>query len=163
MRKQNILDIRQEIPVKSFSVCTYICRQKTGRGQYLLLKRDCSYLHSVWQGVTGRIEKTETAWQTALRETREETGITPDRFYSANIVETFYEVSQNCISIIPIFVGLLDQEQPVQLSPEHSEYLWLPAKEAKEYLLFTQQKETIDYIEKEFIRKQPLDCLKISF
>ncbi|OPZ95117.1 MAG: dihydroneopterin triphosphate pyrophosphatase [Planctomycetes bacterium ADurb.Bin412] len=162
MNQQPKLEIRQEIPVKSFSVCTYICRSGNGQAQYLLLKRCCSYMKGVWQGVTGRIEKNETAWQTALREIQEETGLAPDRLYSANTVETFYEATQNCISIIPIFVGFLDGPQTVRLSREHDEYRWLPADQAKELLLFTQQKQTIDYLEQEFIRKPPLECLKIE-
>ena len=50
-----------------------------------------------------------------LREIKEETGLVPDRFYSANTIEAFYEVNQNCINLIPVFVGFIDTEYEVRL------------------------------------------------
>ncbi|HBD83024.1 MAG TPA: NUDIX hydrolase, partial [Dehalococcoidia bacterium] len=44
-----------------------------------------------WQEISGLIEPRETAWEAALREIKEETGLTPYRFYSADFVERFYE------------------------------------------------------------------------
>ena len=40
-----------------------------------------------------------------LREIEEETGLIPDRFYSADILEQFYRPDQNCVILVPVFVG----------------------------------------------------------
>ena len=162
MKDGNRLDIRQEIPVKSFAVCAYVCRTQDGAGRYLLLRRNTAYLEGVWQPVTGRVEKGETAWQAALREIDEEAGIAPDALYSANLVEIFYETSQNCINLIPVFVGLLARPQEVRLSPEHCAYRWSADDEAKQLLLFEQQRRAVDHIEKRFIQRDPMEFLRID-
>jgi hypothetical protein len=33
------MDVRQEIPVKSFSIAAYVCRVVSGRGRYLVIRR----------------------------------------------------------------------------------------------------------------------------
>ena len=40
--------------------------------------------------VSGGIHPEEKAWEAAIREVKEETGLTPERLYSADAVETFY-------------------------------------------------------------------------
>ena len=133
-----------------------------GTGKFLLLKRIGKYLDGVWQPITGRIEPGETAWQTALREVKEETDLVPDRLYSANRVEQFYEPSHNCICMAPIFVAFIDSDQNIKLSSEHSDFQWTTADDAQKYLLFPQQKQTIKQIETEFIKKDPIEFLKIN-
>ena len=154
--------INGEIPVRSFLIYCYICRIVKGTGEFLLLKRTSKYLSGIWQPVTGRIDGNETAWQAALREVKEETGLTPDRFYSSNRVESFYEISQNCISLAPVFVAFIDAGSEVKLSSEHSEYQWCTAEQAQPHLLFAQQRDTIGYIEAEFVKKEPVDYLEIN-
>ncbi len=89
-----MIDIRQETPIASFSILAYLCWKRDNTGMYLVLKRSSSYLTGTWQPISGRIEKGEKAWEAALREIKEETGLTPDRFYSTNQVESFYAVDQ---------------------------------------------------------------------
>jgi dihydroneopterin triphosphate diphosphatase len=156
------MDIREEVPIKSFSIAAYVCRVASGQGLYLMVKRSTPYLNETWQMVSGKIEKGEKAWQAALREIKEETGLVPDRLYSANEVELFYEVSQNCINIVPIFVGFIDTPQRVELSTEHSEYKWATREEAETLLTFDQQKKTIGIIEDKFVRQKPIEFLKIT-
>lgn len=156
------MDIREEVPIKSFSIAAYICRVEGGKGRYLILKRKSSHLSDSWQMVSGKIEKGEKAWEAALREITEETGLIPDRFYSVNKLEQFYEASQNCINLVPIFVGFIDSDQPVKISPEHSEYKWVLPEEAKEFLCFEHQTETMCMIEKKFVKQKPLEFLRIK-
>ena len=40
-----------------------------------------------------------------LREIEEATGLILDRFYSADILEQFYRPDQNCVILVPVFVG----------------------------------------------------------
>ena len=149
------MDIREEVPIKSFSIAAYICRIENGGAQFLIIKRQTSYLRDTWQMVSGRIEHGEKAWEAALREIREETGLIPDRLYSANDVELFYEVGQNCINLVPVFVGFIDSDQAVTLSPEHSEYKWVSPDEAAALLTFESQTKTIRMIEAKFVKQEP--------
>jgi len=156
------VDIRQEIPIKSFSIAAYICRVEKGVCQHLIIRRRPGYLGGTWQMVSGRIESGETGWEAALREIKEETGLTPDRFYSANTMEAFYEVNQNCINLIPVFVGFIDTDKDVQLSHEHSEYKWITVDEAQDYLVFSHQEEMLQTIERLFVRNKPNPMLEIK-
>jgi len=156
------MDIREEVPIKSFSIAAYICRIEDGRARFLVIKRQTSYLPDSWQTVSGKIEEGEKAWEAALREIREETGLVPDRFYSANDVELFYEVNQNCINLVPVFVGFVQSDQPVRLSTEHSEHKWVSSEEAGKLLRFDHQKVTMRMIEAKFVKQPPSEFLRIK-
>lgn len=155
--------IREEVPIKSFVVSAYLCRKDEDGGKFLLLLREAKYLHGTWQQVSGRIEHRETAWEAALREIREETGLTPYRFYSADFVERFYEPGQNVINMVPVFVGYVHEDQRVRLSEEHSDYMWVSADEANEHLHFSQQRESIAHIQRTFLDAEPSELLRINF
>lgn len=156
------MDIREEVPIKSFSVAAYLCRIEDGNARFLIMKRRTSYLLDTWQMVSGKLEKGEKAWEAALREIREETGLTPDRFYSAEEMELFYEVGQNCINLVPVFVGFIDSDQPVRLSSEHGEYKWVSPDESVGLMSFEHQTRTMRKIEDKFVKQKPLEFLRIK-
>ena len=64
----------QEIPIRSFAVSVVVIRHAATGPEVLLLRRTRS-LAGEWCQIAGAIEPGETAWQAALRETREETGL----------------------------------------------------------------------------------------
>lgn len=153
---------RQQIPIQSFSICAYICYGQGAEARFLILRRASRYLNKTWQMVSGKLEKGETGWEAALREIQEETGLKPDRLYSANLVETFYSAQDNCVNIVPVFVAILDHPQEVRLSHEHDDYRWIGAEEAQSYLVFDQQVEMIGLIQKRFMEREPNPFLKID-
>ena len=80
-QKKNILLILNSHPDISFTAddATFHALWKVeNKIQFLLLKRagTKNYEH-LWQGVAGKIEKGESAWQAALRELDEETSLKP--------------------------------------------------------------------------------------
>ena len=83
-----------------------------------------------WCQIAGRIEDGEKAWQAALRELREETGIRPEKLYSADICEQFYEAGRDAITVAPVFVAIVDKSATVSLNHEHSAYRWVSFDEA---------------------------------
>jgi dihydroneopterin triphosphate diphosphatase len=151
-----------KIPIRTRVVCAYIFKKETGKTKFLILKRNSRYMYGLWQQVAGRIEKGETAVQAILREIKEETGLTPKAFYSADMVESFYDDKHNCIHIIPVFVAVIDSKAKVVLSDEHSQFKWVSANQAKKLVSFLQQKTSIGIIEKEFARKKPPGELRIA-
>lgn len=154
--------MRQEIPVKSFSIAAYVCRVVSGRGRYLVIRRSTPYLKDTWQMVSGRVEPGETGWEAALREIEEETGLVPDRFYSANLLEQFYEPNQNCVNLVPVFAGFLDKDREVRLSWEHDAFEWIGVDDVDRYLLFENQRSSIRHIERRFVREAPNEFLRID-
>jgi len=156
-------EINGEIAIKAFVVSVYVCRKKNGQGRYLILKRKSGYMYGLWQQVSGKILQDEKGWQAALREIKEETGIVPESLYSVDVVESFYEATQNCINIIPVFVAFVSDNCDVKLSSEHSEYRWVTAQEAMAYVSYAPQKMSIETIEREFVNKEPPETLRIDF
>lgn len=138
--------------IPPFCISAFVIHQR----KYLLIKRCGKYLPGTWQMVSGGIHEGETAPQTALREIEEETALRPTRLYSADAVETFYFAAQDKIAFVPVFAAFVDRMEPVKLAPlEHDAYAWLPFEEARERLVFAEQRRVIDHIHQNFVLKEP--------
>jgi dihydroneopterin triphosphate diphosphatase len=148
----------------SHTVC-FIVRFIDGRSEYLLMHRCGEYLKGNWQMVTGGINQgMETAWQAALRELKEETGLTPQAFYTVDQIESFYEFNLDKILFGPIFLAIVDPSQEVQLSPlEHDRYVWKPYEEALDYLQFANQRRILNYIEERYVQRKPDPFFAVPF
>jgi dATP pyrophosphohydrolase len=110
--------------------------------------------------VSGGIEAGEKAWQTALREIYEETGVVVDRLYSADIIENFYEASRDAVVSVPVFAAYVNERSSVRLSPhEHDAHEWCSLDTAYERLVFSEQKRVLQHIHANFTLKQPNDFL----
>jgi dihydroneopterin triphosphate diphosphatase len=60
-----------------------------------------------------------------------------------------------------VFIGFVHEEHSVTINEEHSEYLWFTFEEAKEVVSLPSNKEVLQSIENNFIKKKPLSYLKI--
>ena len=91
-----------------------LCGNKT-----LIMKR-AHYKHDKWSGYWnfpgGQGEPNETTYQTALRETEEETGITPDQYKVVDHVD---------YKIYTMYVGVCKEEFVPVLDHEHTEWEWI--------------------------------------
>ncbi|MBX4884545.1 NUDIX domain-containing protein [Rhizobium bangladeshense] len=143
-----------EIPIRCFAVSVVVIRQRTAGHEVLLLRRNHTLIGE-WCQVAGGIEDDEKAWETALREVREETGLICDSLYSADICEQFYEADRNAISMLPVFVGVVDAEQTVFLKDEHSEFQWVSFAQAMEMVPFAGQRHVLKHVEAEFVNREP--------
>jgi 8-oxo-dGTP pyrophosphatase MutT (NUDIX family) len=94
----------------------------------------------IWQCVTGKIELGETPDETALRELKEETGLSASNLWTVDQVNHFFEAEQNRINLIPVF-GVEVEFEMVTLSLEHSEYKWCHLNEGVDLMLWNQQKQ----------------------
>jgi len=156
-------DIREEIPVKSFSIAAFICRVVDDEAQYLIIKRSSRTLYGSWQMVSGQVEPGENGVQAALREIEEETGLVPSNFYSANLCEQFYDTDYNVINLVPVFVAFVGNNSNVVLNEnEHSDYKWISIEEAEDYLIFDNQIKNMHHIDKMFIKREPNPFLEIK-
>jgi dATP pyrophosphohydrolase len=152
----------RELPVRPYGVCAYIVRRVEAGDEYLLLKRaPHEEIPNLWQPVAGGIHSGETAWQAAVREVGEETGLRIAKLYSANIIQSFYSAPDDCIVHFPVFVAFVSADQPVTISAEHSEYQWLDVDQAELLLTFRQHVTALREIDAWFVRRPPSEHLRI--
>ncbi len=143
-------------------ISAFVVFKKDSEPRYLLIRRCGKYLPGTWQMVSGGILEKETAPQAAFREIQEETGLIPTKLYSADVVETFYMKSCDKITSVPVFVAFVETMH-VTLSPtEHDAYEWLAFQEAKNKLLFSEQKRVISHIHEMFVTNQPHEFFEIE-
>ena len=124
-------------------VDAYVFRQISVGYKFLLLKRaDTKMYENLWQGVAGKIENGESAWQAALRELDEETGIKAKRMFIADHISKFYEQKGDRINLVPVF-GIETETEDVVLSNEHSMFRWMGIDKAERTLVWNGQKKGI--------------------
>lgn len=119
----------------------HVMRRENRAPQYLIMQRAPGEIYEgVWQGVTGKIQSGETAWQTALRELREETALKALHLWTIDHVNLFYESTTDTLNCIPVFGVEIAGGEPT-LSKEHQIYRWCSVNEAVDLLLWNQQRE----------------------
>lgn len=126
----------------------YVIRKFANETRFLVLKRNdnSKKLPGKWQVVTGKIDGSEKAYEAALRELKEETGITPIYFASLQNVTSVYDHKEDSVFLIPLFIAETDIDA-IQLSDEHSEYEWLSYDDAAEKVHWLNQGENILMVE----------------
>ncbi len=133
--------------VQSNMVEAHIFRMKNGRIEFLLLKRsDTEIYPGLWQMVSGTIHKGENAYQTALREIKEETNLSPLQFWVVPNINSFYSPEKNYISLLPVFAARVKSNAKVKISKEHSDYRWVTQNRAKKMLAWVGQRNSVDII-----------------
>ena len=132
--------------VKVRVVDCYIYRHTTDGIRFLLMKRNLNKIYEhLWQGVAGKIERGETSSEAAIRELKEETGLSPVNIFVADHVSRFYEVHGDRINLVPVFGIEVDSENVI-LSEEHISYKWADIDEALNTLVWNGQKKGIQTV-----------------
>ena len=96
--------------------------------KFLLL----NYPSGHWDFVKGKMEKGETTKQTALRETKEETGILDVEFcqgFEEEIEYYFYAEGEEIHKKVIFFLGKTETTE-VKISDEHNDFIWLNFEDA---------------------------------
>ena len=144
-------------------ITTYVICHTSDGPRYLLIRRCCGgYLNGTWQMVTGGTIEGEVAVQTALREIQEETGLTPVKLYSADAVETFFLHSQNKVIFVPVFVAFVEETNVQLCVDEHDAYEWLPFEEARNKLVWAEQRRIISHIHETCVMRSPNELLRLE-
>lgn len=141
----------------------HIFRRDNVSLKYLLLKRGEDEIYpGLWQMVTGKIKKGEKAYQTALREMKEETGLVPLRFWTAPKVNQFYQSERDAVFIVPVFAAEVSKGD-VKICREHSKYKWVSPAQARRLFAWEEQKKANDIITA-YVLKMPgyLDLVEIK-
>lgn len=131
----------------SDSVDVYPFRRVNGRAQFLvLLRRPGTSLGGTWHAVHTKIRQGESAHGAALRELAQALGIVPTRFYSADIINQFYDHYSDSIALTPVFAALCEGPGPVVLSPDYSDFAWCSLEDAVSRLLSSAQRAAARHI-----------------
>lgn len=133
--------------IKAGMIEVHIYRVIDNAIEFLILRRaDKEVYGGIWQMVTGGVEDGEKAWEAALREVREETGLEPEKLWVAPQVNSFYSPRSDTISLIPVFLVKAGPEAAVSISAEHSAHRWVAAEEAKRLFAWPGQRQAVDTI-----------------
>jgi dATP pyrophosphohydrolase len=151
--------------IKSTLVEAHIFRQQGNDIEFLLIKRaeNDKIYPGLWQMVTGSIDENEKAYSTALREIKEETGLTPRNLWVIPNVNNFYNPSNDTVNLIPVFAALVDSESNIKLSEEHSDFKWVYKEEAVKILPWKGQRNSVETIHEYFTKEmQNLNLVEIK-
>ena len=106
--------------------------------QFLVLK----YPGGHWDFVKGKMENSEEPKQTAIRETKEETGIIDVEFidgFNEEISYTFYVKNEEIDKKVIFYLGKTKSTEIV-LSHEHLDFAWLNLKDAMNRITYENAK-----------------------
>lgn len=139
----------------------WIFRKSPEGLRFLIMKRAGERLYAgIYHCVHGKIKEGETAWQAALREIKEETGLTPSRFWVLDGTSSFYEAKEDRMNIVPVFAAEVETDK-IYLGDEHCSYEWLPIDGAVNKVAWENHKKSLQIlyrmISDEFIEKKWLE------
>ena len=116
-------------------------RNDSSKNEFLLL----NYPQGHWDFVKGKVEQNETPHETAIREAREETGITNIEFIDGfeESVEYDFRFKKEDIHKKVVFLLPKTNEKNIRLSHEHNDYLWLEYNDALKKTTFANAKNVL--------------------
>jgi len=110
----------------SHIIAVAIARHKN---KYLVLKRNSNKNHAPneWEFCGGSLEGKEHGEEAALREMKEETGLSGEIIKTGKVLENIN--GDDRLIVIPFIVEVFDET--VIISEEHTEYKWCELEEAR--------------------------------
>ena len=116
-------------------------RNASNKNEFLLL----NYPQGHWDFVKGKVEQGETPHETALRETKEETGISDIEFIDGfeESVEYEFRFNNDLIQKKVIFFLAKTNISKISLSHEHRDFVWLEYEDAMKKVTFDNAKKIL--------------------
>ena len=132
--------------IEETSAGIVIFRKEGTKNLFLLLH----YPSGHWDFVKGKMEKGETTHQTAIREAKEETGIT-DIIFVENFEEWIkynFKYQGELVQKKVVFFLAETKTKEIKISHEHSGYTWLDYNESMEKTTFDNAKTVLTKAQK---------------
>jgi dihydroneopterin triphosphate diphosphatase len=125
------------------TIDVYLVAPERGAWRVLTLQRAIdTRCPTAWETVHGHIEQGESPEQAAVREVREETGLTVQRLYNVT-VQPFYLHKLATVELAVVFAAFVDRTEPVTLGEEHMRYEWLEPEEALERFVWPRERAAL--------------------
>ena len=97
---------------------------------------------TAWEPVHGHIEAGEEPQDAAMREVREETGLTVDSLYVVR-VQPFYLRKVRAVELAIVFAAFVRAPGEPVLGPEHQAFAWLSVDEALTRFAFPAERASL--------------------
>ncbi|MEM8876198.1 MAG: NUDIX domain-containing protein [Planctomycetota bacterium] len=111
--------------IRTDCVFCYVFRERGTWEVLQLLRAPGRFMEDTWAFVSGGVEPGETMHDAALRELREETQLTPTKFYHGDHVKTYYLPVSDELFHAPTFAAIVDVDAEVVLNDEHTDQRWV--------------------------------------
>jgi dihydroneopterin triphosphate diphosphatase len=108
----------------------------------VLQRRQDTRCPGSWETVHGHIEPGEAPELAALREVREETGLSVDRLYNVT-VQPFYLHRYAAVQLAVVFAAFVS-DSGVILGTEHQRFEWLPPEAARQRFVWPRSRTALD-------------------
>jgi len=132
--------------IEETSAGIVIFRKEETKNLFLLLH----YPSGHWDFVKGKMEKDETTHQTAIREAKEETGITEITFIEnfEEWIEYNFKNQGELVQKKVVFFLAETKTKEIKISHEHSGYTWLDYNSSMEKTTFDNAKTVLTKAQK---------------
>ena len=127
--------------IKETSAGIVLYRKENTKNLFLLLH----YPSGHWDFVKGKMEKNETTHETAIREAKEETGIT-DIVFAENFeewIEYNFKYQGELVQKKVVFFLAETKTKEIEISHEHSGYIWMDYNASMEKTTFDNAKTVL--------------------
>jgi dATP pyrophosphohydrolase len=132
--------------IKVGVVDVFVLRRVDSEWEVLTLRRGhgtrCT---GAWETVHGRIEAGERPEEAALREVREETGLTVERLYSVT-VQPFYLHGLEAVMLAVVFAAVVAPAGDMVLGAEHERGEWLTLSAARDRYAWPRERQSLGEI-----------------
>ena len=132
--------------IKETSAGIVLYRKENAKNLFLLLH----YPSGHWDFVKGKMEKNETTHETAIREAKEETGIT-DIAFAENFeewIEYNFKYQGELVQKKVVFFLAETKTKEIKISHEHSGYIWMDYNSSMEKTTFDNAKTVLTKAQK---------------
>jgi dATP pyrophosphohydrolase len=124
--------------------------------EFLQLRRVATdYMGGTYQTIRGGIGRGESGAAAALREMREESGLTPIEFYRLGSVESFYVPADDAIWHAAAFCAIVGPSAEPTLNDEHDAARWVRAEQADEAFMWSSERPLIEEINRVILGNGP--------
>ncbi|AFS81423.1 NUDIX hydrolase [Candidatus Nitrosopumilus koreensis AR1] len=127
--------------IEETSAGIVLFRKEDSKNLFLLLH----YPSGHWDFVKGKMEKGESTHETAIRETKEETGITDINFLDdfEEWIEYNFQYQKELVHKKVVFFLAETKTKQVNISHEHLDYTWMDYNTAMEKTTFDNAKTVL--------------------